>query len=65
MSEAGEIKRIRVTRVKSLIGRLPSHRRTAMALGLGRTGRSAEHDATPPILGMIRKISYLLKVEEI
>ncbi|MDR1040242.1 MAG: 50S ribosomal protein L30 [Deltaproteobacteria bacterium] len=58
-------KRLRITQKKSLIGRLPSHRRTAEALGLKRTGHAVEQDATPPILGMIRKISYLLKVEEI
>ncbi|MDR1036305.1 MAG: 50S ribosomal protein L30 [Deltaproteobacteria bacterium] len=59
------VKRLRITQQKSLIGRLPSHRKTARALGLKRIGHTVEQDATGPILGMIRKISYLLKVEEI
>ncbi|MDR1080205.1 MAG: 50S ribosomal protein L30 [Deltaproteobacteria bacterium] len=58
-------KRLRITQLKSLIGRLPSHRKTARALGLKRIGHTVEQEGTPPILGMIRKISYLLKVEEI
>ncbi|MDR3154211.1 MAG: 50S ribosomal protein L30 [Deltaproteobacteria bacterium] len=60
-----QVKRLRITQKRSLIGRLPSHRRTAAALGLKRIGHSVEQNATPPILGMIRKIEYLLKVEEI
>ncbi|MDR2611955.1 MAG: 50S ribosomal protein L30 [Deltaproteobacteria bacterium] len=62
---AETVKRLRITRKRSLIGRLPSHRKTAQALGLRKTGQTVEHGATPQILGMIRKISYLLKVEEI
>jgi large subunit ribosomal protein L30 len=58
-------KKLKITQTRSLIGRLPSHRRTVAALGLKRIGHSVEQEATPPILGMIRKISYLLKVEEI
>jgi large subunit ribosomal protein L30 len=63
--EAKGAGRLRITQTKSLIGRLPSHRRTAQALGLKRIGHSVDHDATAPVRGMIRKISYLLKVEEI
>jgi large subunit ribosomal protein L30 len=57
-------KTIRITQTRSLIGRLPAHRRTAAALGLKRIGHTVEQKATPQILGMVRKISYLLKVEE-
>ncbi|MDR1313369.1 MAG: 50S ribosomal protein L30 [Deltaproteobacteria bacterium] len=60
-----DARKIRITQTKSLIGRLPSHRKTARALGLRRIGHSVDKDATPPILGMIKKISYLLKVEDI
>ncbi|MDR1166427.1 MAG: 50S ribosomal protein L30 [Deltaproteobacteria bacterium] len=58
-------RKIIVTQVKSVIGRLPSHRATVRALGLKKIGQSKAHDATPAIRGMINKVSYLLKVEEV
>jgi large subunit ribosomal protein L30 len=60
-----DVKRIKVTLVKSLIGGLPVQRKTAKGLGLGKIGSSVEHDATGSILGMVRVISHLVKVEEI
>ncbi|MDR2198547.1 MAG: 50S ribosomal protein L30 [Deltaproteobacteria bacterium] len=60
-----EPKRVRITQIRSQIGRLPSHRATIRALGLKKIGRSVEKTADPPVLGMIRKVSYLLKVEEL
>jgi len=60
---AGE-KRIKVTLVKSVIGSLPSQRKTVKALGLGKIGSSVEHDANPTIKGMVRVVSHLVKVEE-
>ena len=56
--------KLHITLAKSLIGRLPVHRRTVKALGLGRVGSTAEHDDTPVIRGMIRQVDYLLAVEE-
>ncbi|MDR2339078.1 MAG: 50S ribosomal protein L30 [Deltaproteobacteria bacterium] len=60
-----DYKRIRITQVKSTIGRLPAHRATVKALGLRRIGHSVEKTADPPVLGMVGKVSYLLKVEEL
>lgn len=57
--------RLRVTLVKSLIGRKKEHIATANALGLKKIGKTVEHEVTPQINGMINKINYLLKVEEI
>ena len=56
---------LRVTLVKSLIGRKKDHITTATALGLKKIGKTAEHEGTPQIQGMIKKIDYLLKVEEV
>ena len=56
--------KLRVTLVKSLIGRKKDHIATANALGLRKIGKTVEHEGTPQIKGMINKISYLLKVEE-
>ena len=57
--------RVRVTLARSVIGRNPKHRATVAALGLHGIGSSAEHTASAPIIGMIRKVRYLLAVEEI
>ncbi|NLO59750.1 MAG: 50S ribosomal protein L30 [Spirochaetales bacterium] len=59
------MKKIRVTLVKSVIGSLPVQRKTVKALGLGKISSSVEREATPSILGMVRTISHLVKVEEI
>ena len=55
---------LRVTQVKSQIGESPRHRGTLRALGLGKIGRTVEHDDTPVIAGMLRKVRHLVKVEE-
>jgi large subunit ribosomal protein L30 len=57
--------KVRVTQVKSAIGYNHKQRLTLRGLGIRRMNHSVELDATPPVLGMIRKISHLLKVEEI
>lgn len=55
---------LKITLVRSPIGYEKSQLATAKALGLGKIGRSAVHADTPPIRGMIRKISHLVRVEE-
>ena len=56
--------RIRLTHTRSAIGQSPRHRGTLRALGLGKIGRSAEHDDNPVIAGMVRKVRHLVKIEE-
>ncbi|AOY01536.1 MULTISPECIES: 50S ribosomal protein L30 [Jeongeupia] len=58
-----DAKKIKVTLVKSLIGRLESHKACARGLGLRKLNSSSEVIDTPENRGMINKISYLLKVE--
>ena len=62
-SESG--KRVRVTLVKSVNGRLESHRACVRGLGLRRMHHSAVVEDTPCTRGMIKKVAYLLKVEEL
>ncbi len=57
--------RIRIKLVKSPIGRRESHKRTLRALGLGKLNSVVEHKATPQIMGMVRKVNYLVEVEEV
>jgi large subunit ribosomal protein L30 len=58
-------KRLRVTQVRSQIGQTGKHRGTLRALGLGRIGRTAEHEDGPVLAGMLRKVRHLVKVDEI
>ncbi len=57
--------RVRVTLVKSIAGRLKSHQASVRGLGLRRINHTVEVDATAANLGMINKVNYLLKVENI
>jgi large subunit ribosomal protein L30 len=59
------MKKVKVTLVKSKIGRPEPQKRTLVALGLGRMNSSKEHTVTPQVEGMIAKVAHLLKVEEI
>jgi len=56
--------KLKITLVRSLIGRPGRERDTAQTLGLKKTGGSVICEDTPQIRGMIRKLSHLLKVEE-
>ncbi len=56
--------KIKVTKVKSAINRTKNQKLTLEALGLKRIGQVVEHDATPNILGMVRKVEHLVSVEE-
>ena len=58
-------KRLRVTLVKSLNGRLKSHQACARGLGLRRMHHTVDVEDTPCTRGMVNKISYLLRVEEV
>ncbi|MBU3009902.1 50S ribosomal protein L30 [Polaribacter vadi] len=57
--------KIKVTQVKSQIGRLKNQKRTLEALGLRRLNQTVEHEATPSIVGMVNKVSHLISVEEL
>ena len=58
-------KLLKITQMRSGIGRQESHRATLRALGFKRHQQSVVHEATPAIEGMIRKVGYMLKVEEV
>lgn len=57
--------KIIVKQVRSMIGSTPSQKKTLEALGLKRVNAQREHDATPQILGMVKKVHHLVSVEEI
>ncbi len=57
--------KIRVTLVRSPIGRKPEQRATVKALGLRKMNSIVEKEANDAILGMVRSVSHLVKVEEL
>ncbi|MCB9255941.1 MAG: 50S ribosomal protein L30 [Chitinophagales bacterium] len=57
--------KVRVTQVRSVIDRPKDQKATVIALGLKKIGQSNELVRSPQVDGMIRKVSHLLKVEEI
>ena len=56
--------RVKITQIKSQIGQSERHRGTLRALGLGKIGRSREHDESAVLAGMLRKVRHLVKIEE-
>ncbi|HEX7904465.1 MAG TPA: 50S ribosomal protein L30 [Chitinophagaceae bacterium] len=58
------MKKLKITLVKSPIDRSERQKLTVQALGLNKTNSTKEVEATPQILGMIRKVEHLLKVED-
>ncbi len=55
---------LKITLVRSLIGRPETQRKIVRALGLGKTNSFVEQQDNPQIRGMINKVSHLVKVEE-
>lgn len=58
-----EYKTIKVTLIKSLIGRIQTHRACVKGLGLRRLHHTVDVLDTPENRGLIKKVSYLLKCE--
>ena len=57
-------KTVRVTQVRSAIGRPPDQRATLSGLGLNKLRRTRELEDTPAVRGMIYKVRHLVRVEE-
>ena len=59
------MKKIKITLIKSPIDRPERQKQTLQALGLKKTNATREVNATPQVLGMVRKVEHLVKVEEV
>jgi large subunit ribosomal protein L30 len=57
--------KIKIIQTRSIIDRPKDQKRTIEALGLGRPNWERVHTDTPQIRGMVRKVTHLVKVEEI
>ena len=60
-----ESKKIKITLVKSTIAILPNHKKIIEALGLKKIRSFNIVEETPAILGMVEKVKYLVKVENV
>ena len=56
---------IKITQVKSGIDRSERQKQTLIALGLKKLNAVKEVEATPQILGMVKKVTHLVKVETV
>ncbi len=57
--------KVRITQVKSKIGQPEKHKRILAALGLRKMHQTVEHEESPEIMGMVRKLQHLVKVERL
>ena len=65
MATTNQPGRLRVTLARSMHGRVKGHRECVRGLGLRRMHQTVEVENTPSVRGMIDKVSYLLRVEEV
>ena len=57
--------RLRITQIRSAIGRVKEQKAVVKALGIKRLYQSVEHQDNPAVRGMIQKVTHLVKVEEV
>jgi large subunit ribosomal protein L30 len=57
--------KIKIRLIRSTIGVLPRQAATIRSLGLRKIGSSTEQEASPAIMGMVKKVSHLVEVKEI
>ena len=60
----GNSNTIKVTQIRSAIGRPPNQRETLRGLGLNKVNRTRELIDTPAVRGMINKVNHLVKVHD-
>ena len=58
-------RQLRITQIRSSAKRLQSHKDCLKGLGIRRMHHTVERPATPAVLGLVNKIGYMLRVEEI
>ncbi|QNL51518.1 50S ribosomal protein L30 [Olivibacter sp. SDN3] len=57
--------KIKITQIKSVIDRSERQKKTMQALGLTKINKSVEVEATPAIIGMVRKVNHLVAIESL
>ena len=59
------VKKLKITLVKSFIGRPEAQRRVLRGMGLGKVNKTVMLDDTPEIRGMIRKVDHLVAAVQV
>ncbi|MBN1130660.1 MAG: 50S ribosomal protein L30 [Chitinispirillaceae bacterium] len=59
-----KVKKVKITQIRSEIGKLQAQKRTIRALGIKKMHDTVIHNDTPAIRGMITCVQHLVKVEE-
>ncbi len=54
---------VKITQIRSGVGQSQRHVRTLRALGLGKIGRSADHEDSQELRGMLRQVNHLVRVD--
>lgn len=57
--------KLKITMLQSLIGRPESQRAVLQGLGLKRIHQSVVREDTPAVRGMVRKMEFMLRVEQV
>jgi large subunit ribosomal protein L30 len=57
--------KIKITQIRSIIKRPRDQKETMVALRLTKMHKTVEHEATPQIMGMVKKVQHMLKIEYI
>ncbi|MDA3912469.1 MAG: 50S ribosomal protein L30 [Bacteroidales bacterium] len=57
--------KVKITQIRSAIGYDKRQKNTLIALGIKKMNQTVEHEATPQILGMAKKVSHLVKIEDV
>jgi len=65
MSCGVDMDKIKISLVRSTIGVLPKHRATVRSLGLRKIGSSTVQEKSPAVLGMVKAVAHLVKVEDV
>jgi large subunit ribosomal protein L30 len=65
MVKITDMAKVKITQIKSAIGYDKRQKNTLIALGIKKMNQTVEHEATPQILGMAKKISHLVKIEDV
>ena len=60
-----KMQKIKITQIKSPIGRNLKQKKTLISLGLNKINRERTLDSNSAILGMINKVKHLIKIEEV
>ncbi|KJS16754.1 MAG: 50S ribosomal protein L30 [Peptococcaceae bacterium BRH_c4b] len=65
MVRGDNVAKLKITLVRSLIGKPENQRVTVRTLGLRKLNSSVVQEDNPQIRGMVNKVSHLLRVEEV